>query len=276
MQAGKGPCGDVRGTFESTIKDLRRTPAQASVHTLGPDPRCGLHGTRCTKEMSYCPKHTEEGIPVNTETSQDSDRMNKRSWLLVIAAALGLALVSWVSKVPTETQIAGDADGWLAVRLTVRKITNSGTAWAGLGIACGWLVRRPLQAAAAGILGSVFSLLAHYAIGQFFGTFDATIWAEKSYWFIAALIFGAPLGLMGAMMRRMDIWGMVSRITIPVGAVLEPFVLGMFTIPPEFAGPVRYSGLACGIILVTVGLVGGLWVLARARRDARREHASLP
>ena len=196
-------------------------------------------------------------------------RNTSRGWVLVLAVAMALAIVSWVSKVPTEAQVAGDADGWLTLRLTIRKLANSGTIWAGLGITCGWLVRRPLPAAAAGIFGSLFSLTAHYALGQVFGTFDATIWAEKRSWFVAALVFGAPLGLVGAMARRTDAVGLGARLVIPLGAILEPIVLGMLTVSNEWPDPVRISSIASGLILLVLGLVGGAQAL---RSHGKQSH----
>lgn len=184
-----------------------------------------------------------------------------RGWYLVIAASLGLAVVSWATNITTTAQISGEADGFLTLRYTLSKLANSGTAWAGLGIACGWFVRRPWQAAAAGIAGSLLSLFAHYAMGRTSGMFDATVWAENSHWFAAALIFGGPLALVGAGARRSDMWGLVARLAIPVGAVLEPFVVDIFTMSPMRTWPDRFATITCGVILIVGGLVSGAAII---------------
>lgn len=193
----------------------------------------------------------------------------RRGWYLVVAAALGLALVSWFTNITTMAQISGEADGFLTVRYIFSKLANSGTAWAGLGIVCGWFVRRPLQAAAAGILGSLLSLVAHYAVGRASGMFTASIWVENTEWFLAAIIFGGPLGLIGALARRPDAWGLAARLVVPVGAVLEPFVIGMFSLHPLESAPHRISSTITGFVLLLGGAVMGATIVVRAARRRR-------
>lgn len=191
-------------------------------------------------------------------------RVHWRGWVLVVAAALVLAFVSWLTNITTVAQFSGQADDFLAFRYTFTMLANSGTAWAGLAILCGWLVRRPLQAAIAGVLGSLLSLTAHYCLGRLSGMFDSTIWAENSFWFVTSAIVCGPLGLIGAVARRVGVWGLLARMVVPVGAVLEPLVLGMFFPPAMLNWPQRFSSVACGIILTGIGAVSGAAILTTA------------
>jgi len=194
----------------------------------------------------------------------------RRGWWLALGAAAALAVVSLISNLTTVSQLSGQADTWLAIRFTLSKLVNAGTVWAGLPILSGWLVRRPLQAAAAGIVSGLTSLVLHYGLGQLFGVFDSGIWTSNAFWFVAAAMFGGPLGLVGAIARRSDRWGLLGRLTVPVGAVLQPFALGMFTTPAFLPWPDRLSSTVSGALLLTVGILGGARVLARHKRKHPR------
>ncbi len=214
-----------------------------------------------------------------TETRRDQahpkvgTNFDRRGWFLVGTAALALAVVSWVTNVTTMAQISGEANEFLTFRNTLSKLANSGTAWAGLAILCGWSVRRPISAAMAGVAGSWLALAAHYAIGRISGMFAADIWTENVEWFMAAVLFGGPLGLVGAAARRGDVWGFIARLVVPVGAVLEPFVIGMFTSSPMRSWPDRFASVVCGIILIAGGVVCGVaFVITNAVGRRRADH----
>ena len=192
--------------------------------------------------------------------------MARRGWWLTLAAAVALALVSLASNVTTMSQLSAEADTLLAVRSTISKLVNAGAVWGGLPILSGWLVRRPLQAAAAGVVACLTALFVHYGVGRLLGLFDAEAWTENAYWFGLAVVVGGPLGLVGAAARRKDPWGLPARLVVPVGAVLEPFYLGMFTMPAIMPWPGRVSSVVTGVVLVAAGTAGGAAVLVRHRR----------
>ncbi|WP_415972853.1 hypothetical protein [Rhodococcus sp. 077-4] len=196
--------------------------------------------------------------------------MAKRWWGLVVAAAVTVALVSLVSNITSESQLSAQADTLLAVRSTVSKLVNSGAVWAGLPILSGWLVRRPLQAFAAGIVAGLTALSVHYGVGQLFGMFDATVWAANRVWFAMALVAGGPLGLVGVVARGGGLWGLVARLVVPAGAMIEPFFLGMFAVPAIMPWPTRVASVAAGVILVLAGVVGAAVVICRWREQRRR------
>jgi hypothetical protein len=188
-----------------------------------------------------------------------------RGWWLALSAAAALAVVSLISNLTSVSQLSGQANTWLAVRFTLSKLVNAGAVWAGLPILSGWLVRRPRQAAVAGIVSGLISLVVHYGLGQLVGVFDSGIWASNAFWFVAAVVFGGPLGLIGAIARRPDRWGLLGRLTVPVGAVLQPFALDMFTVPAFLPWPERLSSTVSGAVLLAAGLLGGVGVVAHHR-----------
>lgn len=192
--------------------------------------------------------------------------MLRSGWgrVLVVSAVVGI--VALISNITSVAQLSGEANTWLTIRFTLSKLVNSGAVWAGLLVLAGWLVRRPVPAMAAGIVAGMVSLVVHYGLGLLFGMFEPTVWAENQMWFIYALIFGGPLGLIGAMARRADILGLLARLVVPAGAVVEPFFLGMFTRPELLPAPERISSAVVGAILLAAGFVGAVLVLLRHRR----------
>lgn len=192
--------------------------------------------------------------------------MNHRGWGLALAAASVLGLLSLASDATTMAQISAEANTVRAVRGTVSVLLN-GTLWAGLAVLSGWLVRRPVQAAAAGVVALLAALVVHYGVGWLLGMFDTAGVLENSYWFEQALILGMPLGLVGAAARRTDRWGVMARLVIPVMAVLEPFVTRSFSTPSMMPWPQRFAATTSGVLLVLLGTAGCIWVLVVARKD---------
>jgi len=192
--------------------------------------------------------------------------MNRRGWWLVIGAAGVLALVSLASNVTTVSQLEGKANTLLAGRLAVSQLVNAGTVWAGLAVLSGWLVRRPAQAVAAGVVALLTACVVHYGVGMAFGMFDADVWTSNGHWLLAAMVMGGPLGLVGAIARRLDPWGVAARLVVPVGAVLEPFVVGRFTTPAILPWPNRVADFISGSVLLAAGVAGWVRVLVEARR----------
>ncbi len=193
--------------------------------------------------------------------------MTRRGWGLVLIVATALALVALASNATTMSQIEAKTNTLLAVRKTISMLVNAGTPWAGLAVVSGWLVRRPVQAFVAGIVALLVALVAHYGVGLMLGMFDPNVWTENQDYFWAAVVLGGPLGLVGAIARRPDLWGLVARLVVPAGAVLEPFVIGMFTSPAIMPWPGRVASTISGVVLLTAGVAGCLMVLVAARKQ---------
>jgi hypothetical protein len=168
--------------------------------------------------------------------------------------------------VTTLSQLEGKADTLLAGRLTLSQLVNAGTVWAGLAVVSGWLVRRLASAVAAGVVALLTACVVHYGVGIAFGMFDLNVWAVNLHWLLAAMVVGGPLGLVGAIARRLDPWGIAARLFVPVGAVLEPFVVGRFSTSAILPWPNRVADIISGLALLTAGVVGCFRVLAAGRR----------
>lgn len=191
--------------------------------------------------------------------------MQRSGWARVLVVSAVVGIIALVSNITSVAQLSGEADTWLTIRFTMSRLVNSGTVWAGLLILAGWLVRRPAQAMAAGIVAGVTSLVVHYGLGLLFGMFDGDVWRDNWVWFAAALIFGPPLGLIGAAARRSDLLGLIARLVVPVGAMAEPFVVGMFGRPDFLPAPDRISTTIVGGVLLTAGIGGAILILHRHR-----------
>lgn len=187
-------------------------------------------------------------------------------WTRALALALLLAVSSLLSNLTTEAQMYGRSNVFLAIRLTVSKVLNSGTAWAGLAIAAGWCVHRPLRAAMAAVLSCELALVVHYSLGIAAGQMAPSIWSDNKSWFVGALILGAPLGLAGSLARRRDAPGLIARLLIPAGAIAEPFIMNMLPPTEALPWPARLAGGVAGILLLTFGLTSAYLVVQHWRR----------
>ncbi|WP_198653120.1 hypothetical protein [Actinocorallia populi] len=141
---------------------------------------------------------------------------------------------------------------------------DSGWAWAGLAVAAGWLVTRaengaplaPARGAAAGVL-SLLAAVAAYAFGETIaggGALTSFVGNEQLVWWVAGLLFGAPLGAVGACAHRAGVIGLLARLTVPVGAAVQ-----MALIPPGRNEVITAIGqwvvgvaAAAGIVFVVV------------------------
>ena len=199
--------------------------------------------------------------------------MHRNGWAPVLLTAFLVGIVALIADRTSLAQISGQADTLLTVRFTVSKLVNSGTIWGGLLILAGWLVRRPLLAPFAAIIAGEVALVVHYGLWDLLRATTpdivfsrSDIWVANWYWFLAPLIFGPPLGLIGALARRPDRWGLLARLVVPVAAVVEPFLLGMFSPLAVLPAPDKISSIVCGVLLVTGGVVGATVTFLRWHR----------
>ena len=199
------------------------------------------------------------------------EHLTGHPWRQVVAVSCLLAWAALVSNIQPMAQLEGQANVAKAVRLVFSYLLSSGTAWAGLPVLAGWLVTDRWRSMLAGTFAAELSLVVHYETGMLIGVFDAGIWADNAYWFFFGLLC-APLGMVGALARRADLWGLLARLVVPVGALLEPFHRGVFTAPAILPWPKRVAPAISGAVLVAAGVTGAVLVLLRwlsPRRDLR-------
>lgn len=195
--------------------------------------------------------------------------MRKHPWRQVVLAACLLAWAALASNITTDAQMTGHAERAKAVRLVVSYLLNSGTAWAGLAVLAGWFVGRRAEGALAGFVAAELSLTVHYLTGWACGVFDSSVWSENAVWFAFGLLC-FPLGLVGAEARRDGWTGTAARLVVPLGALVEPLVLGMFHRPSFLSWSERLASATCGGILMTGGCLAVLYLLFRSLVDGRR------
>ncbi len=168
-----------------------------------------------------------------------------------------------VANVTTVAQLSGEDQGFAAIRKTASKLANSGVVWAGLAVLGGWLLRRPREAMLAGVTGCLLALVVHYGTAELSGLTPGATVASNREWFIAAVVAGPPLGLVGALARRLDAWGLLARLVVPAGAVTEPFLTGLLSPVSDGIWANRVSSLVTGWVLVVGGV--GLAILVVLR-----------
>jgi hypothetical protein len=95
------------------------------------------------------------------------------------------------------------------------------------------------RGALAGGLALVCATTAYYGVDLLF---DGDTWwgGVTRYWLVASVLFGPPLGVVGALIRRSGAAGTVAALVVPAGAALQ-----MVFLPPpadsRMAEPVRLS-----------------------------------
>ncbi|WP_246264044.1 hypothetical protein [Acrocarpospora pleiomorpha] len=155
---------------------------------------------------------------------------------LTVGAVFGAAtsLVNGISHSYADLESrAYTTSGWSIAEI-VSVLLDSGWAWAGLAVAVGWLITRAgeshptalAQGAAAGALALLAATTA-YSVVDTIRTAEHFSWygAEPLVWWITSVIFGAPLGAVGACAKRPGTIGLLARLTVPVGATVQMIVL---------------------------------------------------
>lgn len=156
---------------------------------------------------------------------------------LLIGTGFGAAtsLVNAVSHhyADLESRIATTSGASVIEIMSV--LLDSGWAWAGSAVAVGWLVTRAgesrpaalAQGAVAGAL-SLLAATAAYSVVETIrsdGSLSSWYESEPLVWWITSVIFGAPLGAVGACVKRPGVIGLLARLTVPVGAAVQMIVL---------------------------------------------------
>lgn len=181
-----------------------------------------------------------------------------------------MGLLALLTNVTTVAQMSGEDQGLAALRKTASKVVNAGVVWGGLAILAGWLVSSPWQAIVAGPAASLTALVVHYGAGGLTGWMPWDSMSTNLEWFAAAVVLGPPLGLVGVLARRADLLGLVASLTVPAGAVLEPFAQGWLSPQSGDIWANRVSGVGAGCLLIVGGIVLGCVVVVRWQQRHRR------
>ncbi|MFI7046347.1 hypothetical protein [Streptosporangium sandarakinum] len=155
---------------------------------------------------------------------------------LTAGAGFGAAtsLTNAVSDHYADLESRAATTGGMSALEIVSVLVDSGWAWAGFAVLVGWLVARADDGrsgmtvpAAAGALALLAATAAYSFVDTVRGGGPLSSWYESEplVWWITSVLFGAPLGVVGACARRPGAVGLLARLTVPVGAAVQMVVL---------------------------------------------------
>lgn len=190
--------------------------------------------------------------------------------ILVVALALGAgfgavtSLANALSGEFADLESREHTTGGWSVPEIVSVVLDSGWAWAGLAICAGWLLTRTSRSLVHGAVVGPVALLAAVAAYALVDTarsgapLSDWIHSEPYVWWIAAVVFGAPLGVVGACAHLPGVVGLLARLTLPIGAAVQMVVL-----PPGRNEVVRDIGQ---VVVWTAAALFAVYVVAHALR----------
>ena len=194
-------------------------------------------------------------------------------WIRSAAIGVGLgAAASFSDNVPLLLGEVGkaraDRSGWSQIAEFGSLILDSGWAWAATAVLVGWLASagtRPkaaaLTGAATGFVSLVVATLVFYGLNFLLkGSFW---WGQVIFWWVRSFALGAPLGIVGALIRRPGIAGVIASFVVPAGAVLNMVVLPL---PEESPMATPVLLLVCGSAAVAAVLIAARAIRARGAR----------
>jgi hypothetical protein len=182
----------------------------------------------------------------------------------LIGAGFGVT-TSLVNDLSSEYGTLGSplaGSGWQPVLRVLSFLLDAGWAWAAVAVATGCLAGTWIRGAVAGALALVAAAATYYAVDAMLREEPFSgYWGELRIWWLAGVVLGAALGLIGSTAGRPGPVGVLARLTVPGGAALQ-----MILLPPN--GPAAEAGWARG--LVGVGAAAAVVVvLARVVRTRR-------
>lgn len=192
---------------------------------------------------------------------------------LVAGAGFGAAtsVANAVSHEFADLESTAYTNGGWSFPEIISVLMDSGWAWAGLAVFAGWLATRAdharpsasAQGAAAGAL-ALLTAVAAYAFADTVrdgGPLSSFYLNESPVWWVAGVLFGVPLGAVGACTHRPGVLGVLARLTVPVGAAAQ-----MVLLPPGRNAVITAIGQAIVGVAAAAGIA---FVLSRARSRPR-------
>jgi hypothetical protein len=101
-------------------------------------------------------------------------------------------------------------------------LLDVGWAWAAVAVAAGWLAGAIVRAAAAGAVSLMTATAAYYLMDSLLRHEPlAGYIGETRVWWLASLTLGPFLGAVGASLVRSGATGLLARLIVPVGALVQ-------------------------------------------------------
>lgn len=174
-----------------------------------------------------------------------------RGVFLALAVAAGLGVVAslsdrWGSGFPPH-------QSWRAVGL----IANAGSVWAGAAVLAGWLAVRRVPALLLGPAALLAAVAGYYVVGVLFGDRGdvglSGLTGVLRLWLTSAIVVGPALGFVGYLTRRENLLGVLARLVVPTGVLLEVVVRFRPSLGEFGVDPVRAWTLLAMVILAAIG-----------------------
>jgi Family of unknown function (DUF6518) len=148
----------------------------------------------------------------------------------------------------------------------VSLIVNAGWAWAGVAVLAGRLAGTLPAGAAAGAGSLIATTTAYYLLDAVLRDESVGLYqAEMLYWWLAAIVVGPVLGVIGVTSRRPGALGLLARLTVPVGAIVE--MLWQPRTPSSelvrVAGMDWVRPITCAVAAIAIGVL----IVAYVRRS---------
>ncbi|WP_131737085.1 hypothetical protein [Actinomadura roseirufa] len=176
--------------------------------------------------------------------------------LVLVSVPLGGAFgaaTSWINDFSSPYRSSGGrveavSGGVRSVAEVVSLLVDVGWAWAGLAVAVGWLARTPVRGSIAGVMALTAATAAYYRVDSYLLE-EPFAWHQglMVFWWTVGLVTGLVLGAVGAAARRTGTIGLLTGLTVPVGALLQ-----MAVMPPGF-GPTENPEAVWALVIVCVG-----------------------
>jgi hypothetical protein len=210
---------------------------------------------------------------------QDRSRATRPVEILVSALAVGAGFGAATSLVNALSHSYADLEsrayatsGWSIAEI-MSVLLDSGWAWAGLAVAMGWLVTRAREirsaalarGAAAGALALLAATAAYSVMETMRNGEPLSSWYETEplVWWVTSVLFGAPLGAVGAFVKRPGVIGLLARLTVPAGAAVQ-----MILLPPGRNEAIATIGKTVVWVAAaaSIGFIGVRFLLVERRR----------
>ncbi|KUJ58398.1 hypothetical protein ADL25_03480 [Streptomyces sp. NRRL F-5122] len=143
----------------------------------------------------------------------------------------------------------------------VSLLLDAGWSWAALAVAVGWAARTRGPGALGGALAPAAATVSYHVA-------DASLWdagTDMVVWLVVGVPVGLVLGLIGALVRRPGLTGLLAALFVPVGAAVQMVVIspgsGLIDAgPATVAADIVWAGAA----LSATWALGRFWRRRRA------------
>jgi hypothetical protein len=147
-------------------------------------------------------------------------------------------------------------------------LLDVGWAWAAVAVAAGWLAGAIVRAAAAGAVSLLTAATGYYVMDSLLRQEPlAGYIGEARFWWLASLTLGPFLGAVGASLVRSGAIGLLARLIVPVGALVQTIFLQPGLASSSRPAAVWALAIVSAASVASISLVAARFAV-RSRRPA--------